>query len=381
MRARTTVAAVLSAVFSLSLTACGHTSGVAGQGDSTVGIALPTTTSQRWIHDGKDMVDQMKQFGYAASLKYAENDPKTQVEQVQAMIDQGVDALVIASVDGRSLTDVLSRAEAADIPVISYDRLILGSSDVDYYATFDNEKVGELQAMYLTEELGLVNGSAKGPFNIELFAGSDDDNNTRFFFRGAMEILRAYIQNGDLVVRSGETKLDQITTPRWDGVRAEKRMNDLLDSHYASTRVDAVLSPYDGMSLGIIKALKAHNYGETGTPLPVVTGQDAEVPSIKSIIAGEQSQTVYKDTRQLALIASFMVNAVVHDRKPVINDTETYNNGKKVVPAYLLEPVSVDKGNYNPLLVDSGYVKKSDLRRQAAGGQCISARRAAGTGC
>jgi putative multiple sugar transport system substrate-binding protein len=361
MRVRTTVAAALSAVFSLSLTACGESGDVGSGDDATVGIAMPTTTSQRWIDDGRNMVEQIEGFGYSTSLKYAENDPKNQVEQLETMIDQGVDALVVAAVDGRSLTDVLRRAESAHIPVISYDRLILGSPDVDYYATFDNEKVGALQADYLTEQLGLVNGSAKGPFTIELFAGSPDDNNTKFFFDGAMSVLQPYIRSGDLIVRSGETRLDQMTTLRWDGVRAEKRMNDLLDAHYKNERVDAVLSPYDGMSLGIIKALKAHGYGEGGTPLPIVTGQDAEAPSVKSIIAGEQSQTVYKDTRELALISSYMVNAVVHNKKPVVNDTSTYDNGKKVVPAYLLEPVSVDKENYKRVLVDSGYLKKSDL--------------------
>ncbi|TLS45266.1 sugar ABC transporter substrate-binding protein [Streptomyces montanus] len=361
MRVRTTVAAVLSAVVSVSLAACGEEGDAGSGGDKSVGIAMPTTKSPRWIDDGRNMVKQMKEFGYGATLKYAEDDPKTQVEQVQTMIDQGVDTLVIAAVDGRSFNDVLRRAESAHIPVISYDRLLLGTPDVDYYATFDNEKVGELQANHIIEQLGLVNGSGKGPFNIELFAGSPDDNNTKFFFDGAMKVLRPYIQNRDLVVRSGETKLDKITTLRWDGVRAQKRMNDLLDSHYGTERVDAVLSPYDGMSLGIIKALKSHGYGKAGKTLPIVTGQDAEVPSVKSIIAGEQSETVYKDTRELALITSYMVNAVIHNKKPVVNDSDTYDNGKKVVPAYLLEPVSVDKGNYKRVLVDSGYIKKSDL--------------------
>ncbi|TPQ18720.1 sugar ABC transporter substrate-binding protein [Streptomyces sporangiiformans] len=361
MRVRTTVAAVLSAVVSVSLAACGEDGDAGSGGDQSVGIAMPTTKSARWIDDGRNMVKQMKEFGYGASLKYAEDDPKTQVEQVQTMIDQGVDALVIAAVDGRSFNEVLRRAESAHIPVVSYDRLLLGTPDVDYYATFDNEKVGELQANHIIEQLGLVNGSAKGPFNIELFAGSPDDNNTKFFFDGAMKILRPYVQNGDLVVRSGETNLDKITTLRWDGVRAQKRMNDLLDAHYGTERIDAVLSPYDGMSLGIIKALKSHGYGKAGKSLPIVTGQDAEVPSVKSIIAGEQSETVYKDTRELALITSYMVNAVIHNKKPVVNDSDTYDNGKKIVPAYLLEPVSVDKGNYKRVLVDSGYIKKSDL--------------------
>ncbi|GAA2649253.1 multiple monosaccharide ABC transporter substrate-binding protein [Streptomyces vastus] len=362
MRVRITVAAALSAALSLSLAACGESGDVGSSGDETVGIAMPTTDSPRWISDGRSMVDQVKGFGYGATLKYAENDPKAQVEQVQAMIDDGVDALVIAAVDGRALTDVLRKAKSAKIPVISYDRLILGSPDVDYYATFDNEQVGELQGDFLVEQLGLVNGSAKGPFNVELFAGSADDNNTRFFFNGAMKVLKPYIDSGELVVKSRQTKMDDVTTLRWDGVRAEKRMNELLDSHYANERVDAVLSPYDGMSIGIIKALKAHGYGDGDRRLPIITGQDAEIPSVKSIIAGEQTQTVYKDTRELALITSYMVNAVVHGKSPAVNDKSTYDNGEKIVPAYLLEPVSIDKENYKRVLIGGDYLKESDLR-------------------
>ncbi|MFI6975680.1 multiple monosaccharide ABC transporter substrate-binding protein [Streptomyces phaeochromogenes] len=363
MRARTTVAAAISTVLTLSLASCGEGSD-AGSGDETasVGIAMPTKTSQRWIDDGRNMVDELKGFGYTTTLKYADNDPKNQVAQVQAMIDDGVDALVIASVDGRAFTDVLSKAKDSGIPVISYDRLILGSDAVNYYASFDNVKVGAQQADFIVESLGLVNGSRKGPFTIELFAGSSDDNNTRYFFDASMEVLEPYIQNGDLIVRSGETDLDQVTTLRWDGPTAEKRMNKILDSKYNGQTIDAVLSPYDGMSLGILNALKEHGYGGAGKPLPIVTGQDAEAPSVKSIVEGEQTQTIYKDTRELALVTSYMVNSVVHDKKPAVNDTRTYNNGKKVVPAYLLEPVSVDKGNYEQVLIDSGYMKKSDLK-------------------
>ncbi|MEU9187240.1 multiple monosaccharide ABC transporter substrate-binding protein [Streptomyces sp. NPDC048484] len=362
MRARTTVAAAISTVLSISLTACGGDSETGGEGKAaSVGIAMPTKTSQRWLNDGQNMVDELKGFGYTTTLKYADNDPKNQVAQVAAMIESGVDALVIASVDGKVFTDVLEKAESANIPVVSYDRLILGTPNVDYYASFDNVKVGTLQADFIAESLGLVNGSGKGPFTIELFAGSPDDNNTRYFYEAAMEVLEPYIQNGELIVRSGETEMGEMLTPRWDGPTAEKRMNKLLDEEYTDQDIDAVLSPYDGMSLGIIKALKEHGYGTGAKPLPIVTGQDAEVPSIKSILDKEQSQTIYKDTRELALVTAYMVNSMVHNKKPALNDTRTYNNGKKVVPSYLLEPVSVDKANYKQVLVDSGYLKESDL--------------------
>ncbi|MER6695351.1 multiple monosaccharide ABC transporter substrate-binding protein [Streptomyces minutiscleroticus] len=362
IRARTTVAAALSALVSLPLASCGTSTGAGGGAKgATVGLAMPTKVSQRWIDDGNNMVDELKQFGFGATLKYADNKPETQVAQVEEMIDEGVDALVIAAVDGHSLTGVLKKAAGAHIPVIAYDRLILGTPHVDYYTSFDNEMVGALQANYLAEEIGLINGTEQGPFTVELFAGSADDNNTRYFWKGAMDVLRPHIQNKELVVRSGQTALDDVTTLRWDGDAAERRMDDILDEHYSTGRVDAVLSPYDGMSLGIIKALKAHGYGGDGKPLPLITGQDAEVPSVRSIIAGEQTQTVYKDTRQLALVTSYMVNAVIRDKKPVTNDGTTYDNGEKVVPAYLLDPVSVDRSNYREELVDSGYIDQSDL--------------------
>jgi len=363
MRPRTPLAAAIAAsVLSLTLTSCAEDSDAASSEGATVGIAMPTKVSQRWIDDGNNMVGELKEYGYESTLRYADNDPKTQVAQVEDMITKGVDALVIASVDGHSLTDVLQKAAAADIPVIAYDRLILDSPDVDYYATFDNAQVGELQATYLAEHLGLVNGTAKGPLNIELFAGSPDDNNARFFWDGAMEVLKPYIDDEELVVKSGETQYKKATTLRWDGATAQKRMTRLLGSAYATDRVDAVLSPYDGMSIGIINALKKQGYGTAAKPLPLVTGQDAEVPSVKSIIKGEQSQTIYKDTRDLALVAASMVNAVLHHRKPMINDTTSYDNGKKIIPAYLIDPVSVDKGNYKDVLIDSGYIDQSDLK-------------------
>ena len=210
--------------------------------------------------------------------------------------------------------------------------------------------------------MGLKSGSKNGPFNIELFAGSNDDNNTKYFFNGAMKVLKPYLDKKQLVVRSQQTQLNQVTTLRWDGGTAQKRMDDLLTSSYSTARVDAVLSPYDGISIGILSALKSDDYGSAAKPLPIVTGQDAEVASVKSIIAGQQTQTVYKDTRALAKQAVQMADAVLHGKKPEVNDTTTYNNEKLVVPSFLLDPVSVDKTNYQAELVDSGYVKESDLR-------------------
>ncbi|MFJ7120445.1 multiple monosaccharide ABC transporter substrate-binding protein [Streptomyces albogriseolus] len=360
-------ATATAATLALALTACGQNSEGGSEEDkggpegATIGIAMPTKSSERWIADGDNVVKELESKGYKTKLVFGEDDPDQQVSQIENMITQGVDALIVAAIDNKSLNNVMQQAKDADIPVVSYDRLILGTENVDYYASFDNEKVGQLQGTYIVEQLGLKDGSKKGPFNIELFAGSNDDNNTRYFFQGAMKVLKPYIDKKQLVVKSGQTELNQVTTLRWDGGTAQKRMDDILTSAYRSDRVDAVLSPYDGISIGILSALKSDGYGSKDKPLPVVTGQDAEVASVKSIISGQQSMTVFKDLRELAKVASNMVDALLNDKKPETNDTKSYDNGAKVVPAYLLEPVAVDKDNYKKALVDSGYIKESDL--------------------
>ncbi|WP_328746984.1 sugar ABC transporter substrate-binding protein [Streptomyces sp. NBC_00285] len=368
MRTRRAALTAIAGAASLALTlsACGQDSeggsksSTDGAKGGTIGIAMPTKSSERWIADGNNVVKNLQSKGYKTKLVYGEDDPDQQVNQIENLITQGVKGLIVAAIDNKSLNNVLQQAADAKIPVIAYDRLILGTKNVDYYASFDNTKVGELQASYIVDKLGLKSG--KGPFNIELFAGSNDDNNTKYFFNGAMSVLQPYIDSKKLVVKSGQTKINQVTTLRWDGATAQKRMEDILTSTYGSGRVDAVLSPYDGISIGIIAALKSDGYGSASKPLPVITGQDAELASVKSIISGQQTQTVYKDTRKLAEVASAMVDDVLKGKKPEVNDTKTYDNGAKVVPAYLLQPVSVDKSNYTKELVDTGYYKAGELK-------------------
>ncbi|MCX5168816.1 multiple monosaccharide ABC transporter substrate-binding protein [Streptomyces antibioticus] len=368
MRNRRAALAAIATAASLALTlsACGQSSEGGSEEDKgsskggTIGIAMPTKSSERWIADGDNVVKDLKSKGYKTKLVFGEDDPDQQVAQIENLITQGVKALIVAAIDNKSLNNVLQQAADADIPVIAYDRLILGTENVDYYASFDNTKVGELQANYIVEKLGLADG--KGPFNIELFAGSNDDNNTKYFFNGAMSVLQPYIDSKKLVVQSGQTGLTQVTTLRWDGATAQKRMDDILTKSYSSKRVDAVLSPYDGISIGILSALKSDDYGSKSKPLPVLTGQDAELASVKSIIADEQTMTVYKDTRELAKVASNMVAAALDGKTPETNDTKTYDNGSKVVPAYLLEPVSVDRTNYQKVLVDGGYYTADELK-------------------
>jgi putative multiple sugar transport system substrate-binding protein len=325
-----------------------------------VGIAMPTKSSARWIADGDNLVKSLTELGYTTDLQYAEDDIPTQVSQVENMITKGAKVLVIAAIDGTTLTDTLQKAADAGIKVFAYDRLIRNSPNVDFYAAFDNYDVGVAQAGSIVESLDLNN--AAGPFNLELFAGSPDDNNAGFFFNGAIDTLQPFIDSGKLVVVSGETKFpEQVGTLRWDGAAAQARMDNILATHYTDKRVDAVLSPYDGISRGIIASLKQVGYYTADKPAPVVTGQDAELPSVKSIMAGEQTSTVFKDTRTLAAQVAKMVDQFLKGETVEINNTDTYDNGVKVVPSYLLPVVSVTKDTVVKELVDTGYYTQAEI--------------------
>lgn len=362
----------LSLVSAMALSACGSSEKTADQEPQSsdgalVGVTMPTRSSERWIHDGDNIKKALEEKGYKVDLQYAENDIPTQANQIENQITKGARVLIVASIDGTALTSQLQLAADSKIPVISYDRLIRNSPNVDYYASFDNFKVGVQQATSLLTGLKVLNadgspGTAKGPLNIELFAGSPDDNNATFFFEGAMSVLKKYIDNKTLVVKSGQTDFKTIAILRWDPATAQRRMEDLITSTYGSARVDGVLSPYDGLSIGILSALKSGGYGTAGQPYPIVTGQDAEVASVKSIIAGEQYSTIHKDTRELAKVAVAMADSVLKGEKPEVNNTKDYDNGEKVVPAYLLEPVIVDKTNYEKELIGTGYYTEDQLR-------------------
>jgi len=360
--------ATKSSAASGSSSAAAAPASIAKGNGELIGVTMPTSSSQRWIQDGANVKSQLEAAGYKVDLQYAENDIPTQLNQVDNQITNGAKVLIIASIDGTALTSQLQNAADNGIKVISYDRLIRNSPNVDYYATFDNEQVGVDQATSLLVGLGLLNedgsaGTATGPFNVELFAGSPDDNNATFFFNGAMKTLQPYIDKGTLVVKSGQTDFQTVAILRWDPATAQNRMDNLLTSTYADgSKVDGVLSPYDGLSIGILSALKSAGYGTTGQPYPIVTGQDAEVPSVKSIIAGEQFSTIFKDTRDLASTAVAMAGAVLQGETPEVNDTTTYDNGIKVVPTQLLTPVTVNKENYEKVLIDSGYYTADQLK-------------------
>jgi len=377
--------AVMGAVLALGLAACsgggaGSTDDSSGAapadkgGDLTVGVAMPTQTSERWIADGDAVKSGLEKAGYKVDLQYAGDDIPTQQQQIDQMITKGADLLIVASIDGTALANQLQAAADADIPVIAYDRLIRDSENVDFYVTFDNYKVGVQQATSLLTGLGVLKadgtpGDGKGPFNVELFAGSLDDNNAHFFYKGAMDTLQPYINDGTLVVKSGQTDIEQVATLRWLQETAQKRMEDLLTSTYSDgSKVQGVLSPYDGLSRGILTALQNAGYGPgIADGMPVVTGQDAEIASVKLINDGVQFSTIFKDTRKLADQSVKTAEAFLNGDTPEANDTESYDNGVKVVPSYLLSSDIVGKDQIQPLLIDSGYWTADEVASGQAG--------------
>ncbi|MFB2550541.1 multiple monosaccharide ABC transporter substrate-binding protein [Ensifer soli] len=330
------------------------------QDKGVVGISMPTKTSTRWISDGETMEKLFKEAGYTPDLQFADDDIPNQLAQIENMVTKGAKVLVIGAIDGTTLSDILAKSHEQGVKVIAYDRLIRDSGNVDYYATFDNFQVGVLQATSLVDGLKQRFGDVK-PWNVELFGGSPDDNNAFFFYDGAMSVLQPLIDSGDIVIKSGQTGMETVGTLRWDGAVAQARMENLLSSTYTDAQVNGVLAPYDGLSIGILSALKGVGYGSGDLKMPIVTGQDAELPSVKSILADEQYSTVFKDTRELAKVAVNMTNAIMEGKEPEINDTKTYDNGVKVVPSYLLKPVSADKTNVKDILVGAGYYTEDQI--------------------
>lgn len=359
----------------LSLAACGGSTTPAASSPASsssaatstaaggkIGVSMPTQSLQRWNQDGSNMKQKLEAAGYEVDLQYAgDNDIPTQVNQIENMISGGCNVLVIASIDGSALTEVLKSAKEKSIPVIAYDRLIMNSDAVTYYATFDNYKVGTLQGQYIVDKLDLEHQN--GPFHIELFTGSPDDNNINFFFGGAMDVLQPYIDNGKLVVLSGQTSKAQCATQNWSTEAAQTRMENLITSQgYGpnGTKLDAVYSSNDSVANGITNALVAAGY--TKDNFPIVTGQDCDITSVKNILAGTQSMSIFKDTRTLADKVVGMCDAILKGTQPEVNDTKTYDNGTGVIPSYLCDPVFADASNYQKLLIDSGYYTADQLK-------------------
>ena len=316
-----------------------------------VGIAMPTQSSERWINDGANMKKQLEAKGYEVILQYAEDDVQMQVSQIENMVAQQVDCLVIASIDSVALTGVEAQAKAAGIPIIAYDRLLMQTDAVSYYASFDNEGVGRAIAEYVEAKLDLANTTET--YTIELFMGSTDDNNAHLLYAGIMKVIQKYLDNGTLVCKSGQVDFDDNTTLRWSQEAAQKRCEDILAGFYADEDLDICMTAYDGLAYGCRSALEGAGY--TAENWPLITGQDAELMAVKNIIGGYQTMSIAKDTRTLAEKCVTMVDAVLTGSEPEINDTVTYDNGVFVVPSYLCTPVPVDADNYAEVLIDTGY--------------------------
>jgi len=352
MKAKKILGTILCAAMAITaLTGCS-----AGSGKNKVGVSMPTKDLQRWNQDGDNMKKELEAAGFEVDLQYANNDVATQLSQVENMINSGCKVLVIAAIEGSSLGTALDKAAAKKIPVIAYDRLLMDNANVDYYATFDNYMVGTIQGQYVVDTLDLDN--AAGPFNIEFTAGDPGDNNAGFFFNGAYDVLKPYIESGKLNVVSGESTFEQVATPSWKTETAQARAENILSSNYANgTNVDVWLCSNDSTALGVENALAA-NY--TGT-YPIITGQDCDIANVKNMLAGKQSMSVFKDTRTLASQVVKMVTQILNGQTVEVNDTTTYDNGKKVVPSYLCSPVFADASNYQKILIDSGYYTADQL--------------------
>ncbi len=324
-----------------------------------VGVSMPTKDLQRWNQDGANMQAELEAAGYEVDLQYAGNDESQQLAQIENMISGEVDVLVIAAIEASSLGEALDMAKAANIPVIAYDRLLMNSDAVSYYATFDNYKVGVTQGQYIVDTLDLDN--AEGPFNLEITAGDPGDNNAPFFYNGAMDTLKPYIESGKLVVQSGQTAFEEVGTPKWATETAQSRAENILSTHYAKgsgNNVDVWLCSNDSTALGVTNALAANYDGE----YPIITGQDCDIANTKNMIAGKQSMSVFKDTRTLASQVVKMVGQILNGEEVEVNDTETYDNGTGVIPSFLCEPVFADANNYKELLIDSGYYTEDQLQ-------------------
>ena len=322
-----------------------------------VGVSMPTKDLQRWNQDGANMEAELKAAGYEVDLQYANNEPQTQVSQIENMISNGANVLVIAAIEASSLGEALDMAKAANIPVVAYDRLLMNSDAVSYYATFDNYKVGQVQGQYIIDTLDLDN--ADGPFNLDISAGDPGDNNAPFFYSGAMDLLQPYIDEGKLVVKSGQTAFEEVGTPQWKTETAQSRADNIISSFYADgTNIDVWLCSNDSTALGVETALANSYNGE----YPIVTGQDCDIENTKNMIAGKQSMSVFKDTRTLATQVVKMVGQILNGEEVDVNDTETYDNGTGVIPSFLCDPVFADANNYKELLIDSGYYTEDQLQ-------------------
>lgn len=353
------LAIVLTAAMLLAmLSACAAkpTETAATDTKATIGILMPTKEQTIWSIQGERLTEAFQKAGYATQIEYAEDDSAKQAMQIENMITKGVNVLVIAAVDCAALTDACEKAKDAGIYVIADDRLITNTKAVDFYVTFDLVRMGELQGQYIVDKLDLENQA--GPFTLKIFSGSQDDTNAISFYQGAMNKLQPYLDNGKLVVKSGQSSYTETAIQSWDSSKAQSRMDNLLSGYYADSHLDAVLVAADCLALGVISSLESMGYGTDANPYPIVTGQDAELAAVKNILAGKQSMTAFLDANKLTEILVPVVDDLVAGKTP--DSDTTYNNGVFDVPTKTYDPYLIDKDNVN-YLVDVGFYTDAEI--------------------
>ena len=338
----------------------------AAGGKLRVGISMPTKSLERWNRDGEYLKKEFEAKGYQVDLTYSDNKITQQVNDIEGLLANKVNLLVIAAIDGESLTQVLKDAKANNVPVISYDRLIMNTDAISYYVSFDNYTVGKLQGEFVEKALDLKNTDKK--FNIEFTAGDPADNNAGYFFNGAFDVLKPYIEKGTLVVPSGQTEFEKVATAQWSTPTAMNRMQNLLASYYAGgTQLDVALCSNDSTALGVTQAIESDYAGKNSV---IITGQDGDEANLKNIVDGKQTMTVYKAVANEAVATLNLGEALLKGEKPDASlisksnwsfdcayDTSSYNNGTGIIPSYLLVPTVVTKDNIQKELVDTGYYK------------------------
>ncbi len=390
MKAKKLLAVLLSLVMCFALVACGDDAAKkddaaktdtqqteekkddaaepAAAGGNKVGIAMPTKSLERWNRDGSFLEEQFKSKGYEVKLTFSDNKIDQQVKDIEGLLADGVNLLVIAAIDGESLSQVLAQAKEQNVPVISYDRLIMQTDAISYYVSFDNYTVGKLQGEFVRDQLDLDN--AAGPFNIEFTAGDPADNNAGFFFNGAYDTLKPYIEAGKLVVQSGQTAFDQVATQQWDTAKAMTRMQNILGSNYSDQQLDVALCSNDSTALGVTQAIASDYKGKNNV---LVTGQDGDEANLQNIVDGKQTMTVYKAVANEAKVTLDLGVAILSGKNPgeelikdsgwdfdCTYDTSSYDNGTGIIPSFLLVPTVVTKDNIKSELVDPGYYTLDD---------------------
>lgn len=354
------LAAILSISTAAALTSCGKEK--EENSKKTVGIAMPASELERWNSDGEYLKSEFEAAGYDVKLVYSNNDATRQNNDIIELLNSKVDLLLVAAVDGTKLSDTLNTANPDGIPIVAYDRLIMNTNAINYYVSFDNYAVGKLQAEYVRDKLDLNN--APSSYNIEFISGDSADNNAHYFFDGAYETLLPYIESGKLSIPSGKNTLELTATKGWVTENAESDMKETLSKFYTNKELDIALCSNDSTALGVEKAIEAEYKGGN---TPMITGQDGDVPNLRNIVDGKQAMTVYKNIHDEATVAFEVCKDILSDKTPAASlvddlqvkttfDTDSYNNGKKYVQSYLLEPYVINKDNLQ-LLVNTGLYK------------------------